>query len=134
MRLVLSLCLLLLPALVSAQTKPVIPVLGVGNLAFELVDPADAADAASRTIKVYVDERPAVVVPNVCTGTAAPFTCRVPLSLLNLTARHTIAVTQTIAAPDGEVESDVAEAPFDLRKVAKPATLRTSSIRVQPGP
>lgn len=123
--------LLLIAATAGAQTPPTIPVLGLGEVAFE-VPTATLADAQTQTYRAYVDARPAVVLKPVCSGTASPFVCAVPLSAFALTATHSLSLSAAITAADGEQEGPKVAAPFSLKKVGPPVSPPSASIRVRP--
>lgn len=121
--------LLLIAVTASAQTPPTIPVLGVGQVAFDIAT-ATLAEAEAQLYRAYVDSRAAIVVKATCTGTASPFTCSFPLSALALTGTHTLSLTAAITAADGEQESAKVAAPFVLKKAGPPVSPPAASVRV----
>jgi hypothetical protein len=126
-------------ATAHAQTLPIIPVLGVGELVLEV--PTDVATANLQDYGIYVDTRARLLANPTCVqkpGTTTPpvSQCPIPLASLNLTGAHQIAVTAIIVAADGELESPRGTIPFVLRRVAAPVApaLPSSSVRPVPQP
>lgn len=129
-----ALTCVLVASAVQAQTPPTIPVLGVGKVAFDVGLSPDAAQAQG--YRAYVDANAPITVTVTCAASANPAiaTCTFPLSALNLTATHSLALTAVVTAADGELESAKAPVPFVLRLVGPPVAPTAASSKVQPGP
>jgi hypothetical protein len=115
----------------AAQPKPVIPVLGVGELV--LVVDAPLARAQAQTYRAYIDARPALALTVTCVAVGSGSECAAPLSALKLTGQHAIEVTAVVVAADGERESPRVALPFDL-SLAAPPVAPSASGKVRPQP
>jgi hypothetical protein len=125
--------LLLAFAAAEAQTKPVLPVIGSGKIAWDQ-PAASLADAQALVYKAYVDTRAPINLSATCALNGTVITCEASLAQLNLTtAVSTLAISASLTAADGVIESEKAIAPFDLRRVGIPAAPTGASLRVRPG-
>jgi hypothetical protein len=130
---VAALVALALPA--AAQTN--MRVIGVGKVAFDVATPT-LAEAQAQVYKAYM---PATVTTGItvtaacttATGSTAAgeFTCMFTLMALPLTAAaQSLALTASVVAADGAVETMKVTAPFTLSLVGPPVAPRAAmSIR-----
>ena len=129
---VLACVLFLFAGAASAQT-PIVLVLGTGELVIEV--PLVQADAQLQIYKAYVDARPAQALTVLCgpkAGSPTVSQCATPLTALNLTAQHVVAVSASIVAQDGTVEGPHVALPFDLKRVGPPVGITPAGTLVRP--
>jgi hypothetical protein len=126
--------LLLSCGLAHGQTPINITVLGVGKLAWDV--PLPPAQAQAQVYKAYLpsDGTTASTLTTTCTATASGSQCAAPLSELNLQTgvSTSLALTATVTAADGEVESNRVVAPFVLTKAGPPAEPTYSATPIRP--
>jgi hypothetical protein len=113
-----------------AQT---ITVLGVGKVAMDI--PLTGAAAQLQVYKAYVPATnpTAITVTATCTGATAPALCTFPLAQLNLPVgvSRSLAVSSSISAADGTLESAKVTAPFALLLAGPPAAPAFSATPIQ---